>query len=106
MLPRSTQILLIIFVVQFVTPCGDSRFDDRPILQRASCMARKYGMWMVMDMGDVQFCSNKSINEIDAGGDGVESKSASNACPSDGRFQYNTQIAFSNSGMVRTQTMM
>eukprot|EP01133_Synstelium_polycarpum_P015247 gene15247-18049_t len=67
-----------------ITPCTDSDFDDRVILQTVSCMAIKYNMIVVVDMGDLQPCSN----------------STAPGCPADGRFQYNTQVAFSAQGAL------
>ena len=63
-----------------IIPCGDSSFNDRPILQRSSCLAQKYEIILVLNMGDIQPCNQ--------------------SCPSDGHFQYNTQVAFSETGQL------
>lgn len=44
-----------------IIPCTDSKFNDRPVFQTASCIARKYKMVFVLNMGDVQFCSSQQV---------------------------------------------
>ncbi|KAK5582483.1 hypothetical protein RB653_004068 [Dictyostelium firmibasis] len=66
-----------------IIPCNNEIFDNRTILQSLSCIAIENSIVLVADMGDVQYCDN--------------STSVDN-CPSDGRFQYNTQVAFSEKG--------
>ena len=67
-----------------IIPCKDTNFNNRPVLQRASCLALTYQIVLVLDMGDVQYCNNSDPN-----------------CPSDGRYQFNTQVAFSEDGEVK-----
>ena len=57
--------------------------QQSPILVRTSCMAEKYNITIVLDMGEVRYCNQLTPN-----------------CPRDGRFQYNTLIAVSNTGQV------
>lgn len=66
-----------------INPCLELSSVDLPILHRASCLARQYSIVLVLDMGDVQPCTNKTSD-----------------CPSDGRFQFNTQVAFDEQGIV------
>eukprot|EP01126_Amoeba_proteus_P053594 TRINITY_DN6538_c0_g2_i2.p1 TRINITY_DN6538_c0_g2~~TRINITY_DN6538_c0_g2_i2.p1 ORF type:complete len:451 (-),score=74.37 TRINITY_DN6538_c0_g2_i2:82-1434(-) len=70
-------------------PCLDwkdsSQKYEFPITYRASCMARKYGMVLVLDMGDKVMCTNQS---------------ESNKCPDSGFFQYNTQVAYDEQGKL------
>eukprot|EP00011_Vannellida_sp_DIVA3-517-6-12_P010529 CAMPEP_0114621340 /NCGR_PEP_ID=MMETSP0168-20121206/9180_1 /TAXON_ID=95228 ORGANISM="Vannella sp., Strain DIVA3 517/6/12" /NCGR_SAMPLE_ID=MMETSP0168 /ASSEMBLY_ACC=CAM_ASM_000044 /LENGTH=650 /DNA_ID=CAMNT_0001832539 /DNA_START=128 /DNA_END=2077 /DNA_ORIENTATION=- len=62
---------------------GNSSFVRQPVLRRVSCMAKTYSIVIVLDMGDLQPC---------APGD--------TSCPSDGRYQYNTQVAFDETGAL------
>ena len=59
-------------------------FDKQPILKRVSCLAQKYQIVIVLDMGDIQPCS----------------KSNDPNCPNDHRYQYNTQVAFDEEGKL------
>ncbi|KAM9963514.1 hypothetical protein ACTFIW_006745 [Dictyostelium discoideum] len=72
---------------QPIIPCNNEDFDNKTILQSLSCIAIQNSIVLVADMGDVQYCDNStSINDDN------------NNCPTDGRFQYNTQVAFSEKG--------
>merc|ERR1712232_16968 len=61
-----------------------SQFNKQPILTRISCLAIQYNIIIVLDMGDIQPCD----------------KSLDSNCPSDGRYQYNTQVAFDETGRL------
>ena len=61
-----------------------SMFDKQPILKRVSCLAQQYDIVIVLDMGDIQPCNSNTDNN----------------CPSDGRYQYNTQVAFAEDGSL------
>lgn len=63
---------------------GNGSFVRQPVLRRVSCMAREHSIVIVLDMGDLQPCSSA----VDSG------------CPSDGRYQYNTQVVFDESGAL------
>jgi predicted amidohydrolase len=55
-----------------------------PFLQRMACMAQKYEITIVLDMGDVQQCNQQDDPD----------------CPSDGRYQFNTQVAIGDNGAL------
>jgi len=67
-----------------VTPCNDASFADRPILQRMSCAAQKNKQLILVNMIDNVACSS--------GTDGN--------CPSDGHYQYNTDVIFNEQGKL------
>lgn len=71
---------------QAVQICGENCFFDSPALSRAACLARRYQMYLVLNMGDLQPCNT--------------TPSASEQCPADGRFQYNTLVAFNPAGAL------
>jgi pantetheine hydrolase len=65
-----------------VIPCASPRqFSDRPTLLNISCLAQKYSAYVVIDLGDLQPCNKNDTN-----------------CPADGRYQFNTLVAFSPDG--------
>eukprot|EP01101_Sappina_pedata_P007893 TRINITY_DN4260_c0_g1_i1.p1 TRINITY_DN4260_c0_g1~~TRINITY_DN4260_c0_g1_i1.p1 ORF type:complete len:518 (-),score=114.20 TRINITY_DN4260_c0_g1_i1:27-1559(-) len=68
---------------QVIIPCKNAEFTECPILSRLSCLAKKYSIHIVANVGDVQPCSKHEP-----------------ACPSDGRYQYNTLVAFSDYGRL------
>lgn len=59
-----------------------------PLTVGGSCLAKKYGMALVLALGDTHTC----IPGADAG--------ASKPCPKDGRVQFNTAIAFGEDGAL------
>eukprot|EP00011_Vannellida_sp_DIVA3-517-6-12_P001013 CAMPEP_0114607780 /NCGR_PEP_ID=MMETSP0168-20121206/2240_1 /TAXON_ID=95228 ORGANISM="Vannella sp., Strain DIVA3 517/6/12" /NCGR_SAMPLE_ID=MMETSP0168 /ASSEMBLY_ACC=CAM_ASM_000044 /LENGTH=555 /DNA_ID=CAMNT_0001818659 /DNA_START=112 /DNA_END=1775 /DNA_ORIENTATION=+ len=56
--------------------------EASPILVRASCMARAANVTLVLDMGELQPCAGEE------------------GCPDDGRYQFNTQVAFAENGQL------
>ena len=66
------------------TPCGDHRFNDRPILTLLSCLAISKRLSLVVNMGDTQKCSD----------------SAAQQCPPDGWYIYNTNVVFDKDGSL------
>lgn len=49
------------------------------VLQQLSCMARRNDLYLVANMADLQPCSTSA---------------APSSCPSDGRWQFNTNVVF------------
>ncbi|KAL9650814.1 hypothetical protein ABK040_001864 [Willaertia magna] len=54
--------------------------NSLPILQRLSCIAQKYQMYLIVNMGDIQYCKNND------------------SCPTDNRLMYNTNVIFDKKG--------
>ncbi|NWU89031.1 VNN1 Pantetheinase, partial [Upupa epops] len=65
-------------------PCTDpTRFAPAAVQERLSCMARSNSIYVVANIGDKKLC-----NSSDPG------------CPSDGRYQYNTDVVFDPEGKL------
>ncbi|KFO76080.1 Biotinidase, partial [Cuculus canorus] len=65
-------------------PCRESYlFNDTEVLQRLSCMALKNKMFLVANVGTKELCERTDPH-----------------CPSDGRYQFNTNVAFNDDGML------
>ncbi|XP_071357272.1 biotinidase-like [Trachinotus anak] len=65
-------------------PCTEpERYNNTEVLQRLSCMARRYKLYVVANMADLQPCPLNSSN-----------------CPSDGHWQFNTNVVFSSNGQL------
>uniref|UniRef100_A0A3P8VLV4 Biotinidase n=1 Tax=Cynoglossus semilaevis TaxID=244447 RepID=A0A3P8VLV4_CYNSE len=68
-------------------PCKEpGRYTNTEILQRLSCMAHGYNLYLVANMGDLQPCP-------------VE-PSSSSSCSPDGHWQFNTNVVFSSDGQL------
>lgn len=69
-------------ISELVNPCTQSGFNDCPILRTLSCLARQANTVLVANMGDVQPCEDEP------------------QCPSDGRYQFNTNVVFESDGTL------
>ncbi|KAM7373059.1 hypothetical protein PAMP_007941 [Pampus punctatissimus] len=68
-------------------PCTEpGRYNNTEVLQQLSCMARRYSLYLVANMADLQPCPLKT--------------DPSSPCPSDGRWQFNTNVVFSSDGLL------
>ena len=66
-------------------PCTEpDRFDNTEVTHILSCMARNFSIAVVANMGDVKYCS----------------KTSDPNCPDDGRYQFNTDVAFDTDGTL------
>ncbi|XP_060637977.2 biotinidase [Anolis sagrei] len=65
-------------------PCNEAYlFNDTEVLHRLSCMALKNQLFLVANIGTKQFCEPSDPS-----------------CPPDGRYQFNTNVVFSDNGML------
>ncbi|CAI5690436.1 unnamed protein product [Oreochromis niloticus] len=68
-------------------PCmKPERHNNTEVLQRLSCMARRNNLYLVANMPDLQPCPLKT--------------SPTSTCPPDGRWQFNTNVAFRSDGLL------
>ncbi|BFZ23470.1 hypothetical protein BsWGS_26509 [Bradybaena similaris] len=67
------------------SPCNDPDLHQgTEILRELSCIARNNSMFLVANMGDKQPCNIKTVR----------------SCPEDGRYQFNTNVAFDPNGTL------
>uniref|UniRef100_A0A8D0GCW7 Biotinidase n=1 Tax=Sphenodon punctatus TaxID=8508 RepID=A0A8D0GCW7_SPHPU len=65
-------------------PCREPHlFNDTEVLQRLSCIALRSKMFLVANLGAKQPCKHSNPH-----------------CPPDGRYQFNTDVVFSNNGSL------
>ncbi|XP_033493846.2 biotinidase-like [Epinephelus lanceolatus] len=68
-------------------PCTEpGRYNNTEVLQRLSCMARRYNLYVVANVADLQPCPLKT--------------DPSSSCPPDGHWQFNTDVVFSSDGLL------
>ncbi|XP_040909994.1 biotinidase [Toxotes jaculatrix] len=68
-------------------PCTEpGRYNNTEVLQKLSCMARRHNLYLVANMADLQPCPLKT--------------SPSSSCPSDGHWQFNTNVVFRSNGQL------
>ncbi|XP_049890814.1 biotinidase-like [Epinephelus moara] len=68
-------------------PCTEpGKYNNTEVLQRLSCMARRYNLYVVANMADLQPCPLKT--------------NPSSSCPPDGHWQFNTNVVFSSDGLL------
>ncbi|XP_070841178.1 biotinidase-like [Chaetodon trifascialis] len=68
-------------------PCTEpGKHNNTEVLQRLSCMARRHNLYLVANMADLQPCPL--------------STDPSSSCPSDGHWQFNTNVAFRSDGLL------
>jgi hypothetical protein len=63
-------------------PCNDKEGSQE--VQDLSCSSKTHKIYVVVNLGEIRECS--SANNLN--------------CPSDGVFQYNTNLAFDNEGTI------
>ncbi|XP_038581399.1 uncharacterized protein LOC119907789 [Micropterus salmoides] len=69
-------------------PCTEpDKHNNTEILRRLSCMARHNNLYLVANVADLQPCPLKT-------------DSSSSSCPSDGRWQFNTNVVFRSDGLL------
>ncbi|XP_073677362.1 biotinidase-like [Garra rufa] len=67
------------------SPCADPhRFPDTEVLHSLSCMAQKNRLFLVANMPSRQSC-NRTVDPH---------------CPADGQYQFNTNVVFSDQGVI------
>ncbi|XP_076609953.1 biotinidase [Chaetodon auriga] len=68
-------------------PCTEpGKHNNTEVLQRLSCMARHHNLYLVANMADLQPCPLTT--------------DPSSSCPSDGHWQFNTNVAFRSDGLL------
>ncbi|XP_041665555.1 biotinidase-like [Cheilinus undulatus] len=68
-------------------PCTEpEKHNNTEVLQRLSCMAHQNNLYLVANMPDLQPCPL--------------STDPSSTCPSDGRWQFNTNVVFRSDGLL------
>ncbi|CAJ1083934.1 biotinidase-like isoform X1 [Xyrichtys novacula] len=68
-------------------PCTEpEKHVNTEVLRRLSCMARRHNIYIVANMPDRQPCPL--------------STDPTSSCPSDGRWQFNTNVVFSSDGLL------
>ena len=68
-----------------VQPCGNYNYNNCPIFQRLSCIARDNKIVLVANMGEKEICAGDE------------------KCSSDGQYQFNTNVVFEKDGTFITK---
>ncbi|KAK2921189.1 hypothetical protein Q8A73_000674 [Channa argus] len=67
-------------------PCTEpEKYNNTEVLQRLSCVARRNNLYLVANMADLQPCPLKTNHT---------------SCPSDGNWQFNTNVVLSSTGQL------
>ncbi len=66
------------------TACGNRKYDNMPVLQRVSCLAKNNAIYLAVNWGDIVPCNPARDKN----------------CPSDDHYQYNTEIVFDPTGQI------
>ncbi|RWS21701.1 vascular non-inflammatory molecule 3-like protein [Leptotrombidium deliense] len=66
-----------------VNPCEQRESSQNSIQYQLSCLAKENRIYLVSNMGEVEYCDKKDAH-----------------CPADGRYQYNVAVAFDNKGYL------
>uniref|UniRef100_A0A8C6UL79 Biotinidase n=1 Tax=Neogobius melanostomus TaxID=47308 RepID=A0A8C6UL79_9GOBI len=83
-------------------PCvHPERHPNTEVQRWLSCMARRHGLYVVANMGSVQPCSStgSSPGSSDSSS-GSPGSSGSVPCPADGRWHFNTNVAYRSDGLL------
>ncbi|XP_068189744.1 biotinidase-like [Antennarius striatus] len=68
-------------------PCTEpGKYNNTEVLNRLSCMARRYNLYLVANVADLQPCPLPT--------------DPSAVCPTDLRWQFNTNVVFSSEGLL------
>ncbi|RWS18573.1 pantetheinase-like isoform X2, partial [Leptotrombidium deliense] len=86
--PPSDRDSMLILLEQLPNEMGvdnacTSGATSKPIQYTLSCLARKHQIYIVANMGEVEYCNQSNPR-----------------CPKDGRFQYNVAVAFDSNGFL------
>lgn len=67
---------------EVTNPCVNDSLHHLVVQQKLSCMARNYSIYVVANVGDKVYCEKETDSK----------------CPSDGQYQYNTNVVYDQQG--------